>query len=100
MTTVNTKQLQNARYPTAPPPATPPSISEAAEPKHGSLGRGCLDRGRLTGERLAHLEAGEAADDDVFAQLGNLGIEQVVDRLGVVLDERLFEQADRAVIFV
>ena len=37
---------------------------------------------------------------NIFAQLGYLRIEEIVDRLGVVLDECLLQQADRAVIFV
>jgi hypothetical protein len=63
-----------------------------------ALGRGRFSR--LACQRLTDLEAGEAADDDVFAQLSDLRVEQIIDRLGVVLDESLLEQADRAVILV
>src|SRR5215831_12268856 len=44
---------------------------------------------------LAHLVAGEAADGDVLADLGNLLRDHLVDLLLVVLHEGLIHQADR-----
>src|SRR5580658_6102073 len=54
----------------------------------------------LAGEGFANLEAAEAADDDVLAQFRDLRIEEIVDGLGVVLDEGLLKQTDGAVIFI
>src|ERR1700757_1708968 len=44
--------------------------------------------------RLADLEAGEAAHGDVLAQLADLAGDELRDRDGLVLNERLLEQAD------
>src|SRR5271157_6541187 len=42
----------------------------------------------------AHLEAGEAAHGDIFAQLADLLSDQLLDADGLVLDEGLLQQAD------
>src|SRR5581483_4899430 len=44
--------------------------------------------------RITHLEACEAAHGDVLAELTDLRRNQLSDRNGLVLDERLLEQAD------
>ena len=43
---------------------------------------------------VADLEAREATDRDVLAQLTDLGCDELSDADGLVLDERLFEQTD------
>src|SRR6185369_10366020 len=43
---------------------------------------------------VAHFEADETRHRDVFAELGYLGLDQIGDGGGVLLDERLFHQAD------
>src|SRR5215207_7255009 len=47
---------------------------------------------------LPDLEAGEAAQDELLADLGRVGVEQVLDRLLVVADVRLVEQDDLLVV--
>ena len=42
---------------------------------------------------LAHRVAGEAADDEVFAELGDLALDQIADGDVGILDEGLLEQA-------
>src|ERR1019366_3782879 len=42
----------------------------------------------------AHLEAGKAADGNVFAQLAHLLPNQLLDADGLVLDKGLLQQAD------
>src|SRR5580698_11125801 len=44
--------------------------------------------------RIADFEAGKTADSDVLAQLADFLRNQVLDRNGLFLDERLFKQAD------
>src|SRR5207245_2781056 len=48
--------------------------------------------------RIAHLEAGETGHRDVFAQLGDLRFDQLVDGNGGFLDEGLLVEADLFVI--
>src|SRR5579872_5073278 len=49
--------------------------------------------------RVAHFEADETRHRDVFAELGDLGLDEIGDGGGVFLDERLFHQADFFVVF-
>src|SRR5688500_3023077 len=42
----------------------------------------------------AELETSEAADDDVFTDLGDVLLDQIADRTPAVLDEGLIEQGD------
>src|SRR5262249_44044468 len=46
------------------------------------------------GGNIAHLEADEARDRHVLAELGDLGLDELLDRQSGFLDERLFEEAD------
>src|ERR1700730_14764781 len=55
---------------------------------------------RLTRQRLANEIADKTADDDILGQLGNLGVEQILDGHIRIFDETLFEQANGAVEFV
>ena len=56
-------------------PARDQRHQNASERPPGNLGCGSFRRGCRTTQRLPHLEAGESADDDVLAQLGDLGVE-------------------------
>src|SRR6185312_9370136 len=47
---------------------------------------------------VAHLEADETRHRDVFAELGDLGLDPIGNRSGIFLDERLFHQADFFVV--
>ncbi len=49
--------------------------------------------------RVAHFEADETRHRNVFAELGDLGLDQIGNGGGVFLDERLFHQADFFVVF-
>src|SRR5262249_49140625 len=51
----------------------------------------CLSNGVIW---VADLEAGEAADADVFAELGDLLRDELLDGQRLLLDEGLLEQAD------
>src|SRR5579884_2326495 len=53
-----------------------------------------LDHLRGGWQILPHLEAGEAADDDVLPELGDLALDDVPDGAARVLDELLIQQAD------
>ena len=55
-----------------------------------------LFSGFLAFDHFAHHVAGEAANDDVLAQLSDLALDELIDSLVGVLDERLVEQADAA----
>src|SRR5437763_10644942 len=50
-------------------------------------------------QRFAYEIADEPANDNVFAKLGNLCVEQVVNRDVRIFDETLLEQANRAIEF-
>src|ERR1035441_3912105 len=54
---------------------------------------------RFHGRHIAHFEADEARNGDVLAQFGDLGFDQLTDRQGGFLHERLFQQADFLVEF-
>src|SRR5438132_3285368 len=54
----------------------------------------------LVSQRFADEIARETADHDVLAELGNFCAEQIFNRLIRILDEALFEQANRAVKLV
>src|SRR5579863_10411565 len=47
-----------------------------------------------TGECVADFEPCESRDRDVFAQLGDFGLDQLIDGNRVFLDERLLVEAD------
>src|ERR1041385_2409534 len=51
-------------------------------------------------ERFAHQISRESPDDDVLAQLSDLGRDQFFHRLVRILDKPLLHQADRAVKLV
>src|ERR1700722_17022795 len=50
------------------------------------------------GRRVAHFEADETGHRNVFAELGDLGLDQIGVGGGIFLDEGLFHQADFFVI--
>lgn len=50
-----------------------------------------FSRGSSATQNLTHLKAGKAANNNILAQLRDLRVEQVLDRLGIVLHERLLE---------
>src|SRR5882724_10460599 len=58
------------------------------------LGNRGLAAAGASGRCIAHLEAHETRHDDVFAQFRDLGLNQLIDGERVLLDERLFVQAD------
>src|SRR5216684_3088326 len=56
--------------------------------------------GGLAGFAAADLEADEAGDGDVFAELRDLALDQVGDGGGVFLDEGLLVEADLLEVFI
>src|SRR3954447_2787014 len=85
---------RSAPYGTSPFSASPDSFSRM-RPKTGSAALSWAVTARPLALLLAHLEADEAADDDVLARLRGGGGAQVLDRLPVVLvavDVLLLEQ--------
>ena len=49
---------------------------------------------RLIGNSVSDLEAGEAGNRDVFAELGDFGLDELIDGHGVVFHEGLVVEAD------
>src|SRR4051794_32268912 len=77
-----------------------PDSRSAKRAQERSVLRRAFGCGRRAADGFADLISGEATDNDVLAQFGNLGFDEVVDRLVGILDEPLFQQANRAVKFV
>src|SRR5665213_968777 len=67
--------------------------AEAPDAPMALLYAGFFGRGRV-----AHFEADETRHRNVFAELGDLGLDQIGDSGGIFLDERLFHQADFFVV--
>src|SRR5690349_9904747 len=85
---------RSALMPKAVPPASDSPLSLSRMRLYLDTGFGGRLSPGISRGGVPHLEPCKTRYGDVLAQLGNLGLDQLADRQGVLLDEWLLQQAD------